>query len=158
MTSRTEQTPVTNECGHDEICINNEPTTRLRQTPLCQAHVKRRPIRRHGHGHEGARLLGPRKALLHFVRTETRLIPKMSRSCSGRSRAEQRHRFRARYPKRACPSYLDLVQSIMGCHRHAASIQKGRETGEKGDRIQASGVVVSLLRGDACACGGPGAM
>lgn len=61
------------------------------------------------HEEDNAYSSGRERRSSHIIRSEALYIPEMSRSSTGRLELEQRHPFRARYSKHACPR---LVQSI----------------------------------------------
>lgn len=107
--------------------------------------------------------LGPRKALFTLHLTEAHLFPEMTRSSTGRLHPVNATHFGHGTLSVHCPSHCNPFQLIADCtidntlRRAAIFRSSGGKTDEEGDRMRASGVVVSYQQGtgDGCACEWP---
>lgn len=106
MLSRTKQWPLANEKSAVITHAASAMSTRRScgtNRYINGVNVKHPPIRPHK-GNNAPSSARERRSS-HITRPVAQFIPEMSRSSTGRLHPEQRHPFRARYPKHACPRF-----------------------------------------------------
>jgi hypothetical protein len=104
MLSLTEHSPVTNGISAADARFASAMSTRRScgtSRYINGVNVKHPPLR--PRKEDNAPSSGREHRSSHITRPEAQFIPEMSRSSPGRLHPEQRHLFRARYPKHACP-------------------------------------------------------